>query len=312
MSTLRYISEGKCFEFAGSVLEALVLEILDAKVMEEFTGSTTSDGKVVVFRSVFVTSPSPMRGFYVYWSGEAEQRYKLRYDPSLEEGHISFVASKMSYKRDRNCMHLPFALFSAWLYSPRIGVAPSQRKYLLAYCASNKVHRREEFFARFSDMTRHLGESHALGRCCGGRSDLRGGKRIASGTWAWNDRDLVEAYSEYRFVMCFENCSEPGYVTEKIVNAFASGAVPVYWGADDIYSYFRKGTFINVQDFDSFDDAIRYIANLTDAEIDSMTESSFLADNDSVIHLLNTEKPHIRSEYVMECKRILSLAPDCP
>jgi|TARA_B110000967_G_scaffold203972_1_gene245565 hypothetical protein len=31
-------------------------------------------------------------------------------------------------------------------------------------------------------------------------------------------------------VLALENVAEPGYLTEKLVNAQASGAVPVYYG----------------------------------------------------------------------------------
>jgi hypothetical protein len=39
-----------------------------------------------------------------------------------------------------------------------------------------------------------------------------------------------EIYSNYRWVLALENVAEPGYLTEKLVNAQASGAVPVYYG----------------------------------------------------------------------------------
>jgi hypothetical protein len=35
-----------------------------------------------------------------------------------------------------------------------------------------------------------------------------------------------------------ENCREEGYFTEKILDAFRCGSVPVYWGAPDIERYF--------------------------------------------------------------------------
>lgn len=35
---------------------------------------------------------------------------------------------------------------------------------------------------------------------------------------------------EYNFVIAFENSDYPGYITEKIIDAFRAGTVPLYWG----------------------------------------------------------------------------------
>ena len=34
-----------------------------------------------------------------------------------------------------------------------------------------------------------------------------------------------------KFTLAFENCSKPGYVTEKILHAFQARTVPIYWGS---------------------------------------------------------------------------------
>ena len=37
---------------------------------------------------------------------------------------------------------------------------------------------------------------------------------------------------EYRYMLCFENDLYPGYVTEKPLDAWANGCVPLWWGSD--------------------------------------------------------------------------------
>ena len=37
------------------------------------------------------------------------------------------------------------------------------------------------------------------------------------------------------------------------------GAVPIYWGTPDVREYFNPKSFINVNDFDSFDACIEYV-----------------------------------------------------
>ena len=54
---------------------------------------------------------------------------------------------------------------------------------------------------------------------------------------------------KHRFVIAFENSSTPGYTTEKLVHAFAAGAVPIYWGNPEIAREFNPESFINCHDF---------------------------------------------------------------
>ncbi len=40
----------------------------------------------------------------------------------------------------------------------------------------------------------------------------------------------IEWLKSYKFNICFENSSYPGYLTEKLFEAFAAGCIPIYWG----------------------------------------------------------------------------------
>lgn len=50
-----------------------------------------------------------------------------------------------------------------------------------------------------------------------------------------------EGLAPYRYSVVIENTSEPGYFTEKIVDACLCGTVPIYWGAPDIAEYLDAG-----------------------------------------------------------------------
>ena len=54
---------------------------------------------------------------------------------------------------------------------------------------------------------------------------------------------------KYKFVIAFENSSTPGYTSEKIVHAFAAGAIPIYWGNPNIGEEFNEASFINCHRF---------------------------------------------------------------
>ena len=37
-------------------------------------------------------------------------------------------------------------------------------------------------------------------------------------------------FADYMYVIAIENCQYPGYFTDKIVDCFAAGCIPIYWG----------------------------------------------------------------------------------
>ena len=51
------------------------------------------------------------------------------------------------------------------------------------------------------------------------------------------DASLAQLASSYRMVVTFENLIQDDYITERIVSVFSSGAIPVYWGPSQIYSW---------------------------------------------------------------------------
>lgn len=65
----------------------------------------------------------------------------------------------------------------------------------------------------------------------------------------WNDKR--SAICPYMFSIVMENDSVPHYYTEKITDCFATGTVPIYWGATNIGEYFdERGIIVLDEDFD--------------------------------------------------------------
>ena len=89
-------------------------------------------------------------------------------------------------------------------------------------------------------------------------------------------------------MFALENKQAPGYVTEKIVNAFYSGAIPIYWGSSTITELFNKTTFINVSDFNSLRDCVDYVMALTDKEIKHMNSQEYINKNNDIINIYNS------------------------
>jgi len=77
--------------------------------------------------------------------------------------------------------------------------------------------------------------------------------------------EKVKFMSKYRFNLCFENSSYPGYCTEKLFEALCAKTVPIYWGSPTAALDFNPRAFINRYDYSSeqefFDAIIRLHTN---------------------------------------------------
>lgn len=69
--------------------------------------------------------------------------------------------------------------------------------------------------------------------------------------------------SKYKFDLSIENSNTCGYVTEKIVQAWAAGCIPVYWGsAGAIKQEFNRAALIDCNDFSTVSDVADYLMEL--------------------------------------------------
>lgn len=85
-----------------------------------------------------------------------------------------------------------------------------------------------------------------------------------------NKRTTLE---QYKFAFCFENSIFEGNVTEKIFDAMFAGCVPVYCGAPDIADYVPNDTFIDIRDFNSFDELEIFLRAMSEATYNEYIEA---------------------------------------
>lgn len=62
-------------------------------------------------------------------------------------------------------------------------------------------------------------------------------------------RTKIDFMKTRKFHLAFENSSYPGYVTEKILQAFYARTVPIYWGSPCVDLDFNPDAFINWHDY---------------------------------------------------------------
>ena len=58
-----------------------------------------------------------------------------------------------------------------------------------------------------------------------------------------------ETLSRYDFCLCFENMRMDGYISEKIIDCFYAGTIPVYLGAPDIRQIHPSQCFVDFSKF---------------------------------------------------------------
>jgi len=87
---------------------------------------------------------------------------------------------------------------------------------------------------------------------------------------------------QYKFCICFENCSFPGYITEKIFDCFLAGCIPVYYGAPDIADFVPADTFVDFRKFSGMQALEDYLVNMKEADAIKMLTSAkaFLASRE--------------------------------
>lgn len=91
----------------------------------------------------------------------------------------------------------------------------------------------------------------------GGRLRNNIGRQLPFGAKA-----KAEFLRPYKFNICFENNSQPGYATEKIYDAMAARCLPIYWGDPLIGQQFNPRSFLNRADFPSDEALVEKIIEL--------------------------------------------------
>jgi len=67
---------------------------------------------------------------------------------------------------------------------------------------------------------------------------VQGIDKFGGGTAAGHIFDKLDSLKNYKFSFVVENCQHYNYFTEKIIDAFVTGCIPLYWGCPNIGDFF--------------------------------------------------------------------------
>jgi hypothetical protein len=115
----------------------------------------------------------------------------------------------------------------------------------------------------------------------------------------WYDPRLGLEIGKYKFMMCMENRSVPGYHTEKILHGFRNKVIPIYWGDNTCRLIFNSKAYINVNIY-GIDKAIEKIKELCNdyEKYKEMIEQPIISE-ESVLNRSEFNN-YIKEEYFRE------------
>jgi hypothetical protein len=154
----------------------------------------------------------------------------------------------------------------------------------LIYAVSNCIGYREQAFSALSNLGKQVEYG---GRCSArsvsGRNEtniVKAPDSIIKSNWGENHK----VFQPYRFALVMENKRANGYITEKILNAFLAGCIPIYYGTTEIFNIFNKKAFVwyDVQHPKAALDRIAYLEENRTA-YDEVLKEPILADGEETV-----------------------------
>lgn len=144
-------------------------------------------------------------------------------------------------------------------------------------CFANFIASHESEFNIRGDFFKKLCEYKRVESPGSYLNNMPNGERVS-----WLDDSKTDLQRKCKFTLCFESTMHYGFVTEKIMDAFYSDTIPVYYGSPTVAEIFNKKAFINVADYESFDAAIEKIIELDqdDEKYLEMLRQPILVDPD--------------------------------
>ena len=90
-----------------------------------------------------------------------------------------------------------------------------------------------------------------------------------------------ELFRDYKFVICFENSYANDYITEKLPNVMMANSIGIYRGAKNISEFFNTKSFINYDDYRTYEAMIKKIIELDedDDKYQQMLDEPFFNNN---------------------------------
>ncbi len=177
------------------------------------------------------TAAQHFKGRVIYVNGEAKVGEMV--DGSFYLGPVS--------ERNKRSLQFYYVSYAA-LEIPNVQesflgrIHGAGEKFLLYISSRCDPHRERAF-----DMFSQLGKVAAGGRCRGTIATNVYEEKVQG---AWSSESVRAVYRKYKFGLVMENSNATGYVSEKLLQAFHGGVVPIYYGPEDVFKIFNREALI--------------------------------------------------------------------
>jgi hypothetical protein len=218
----------------------LVVINLNDKVWNQIKDGFSSYGRKILLQTE------------AYINYEAAYRYADKFDvfinfdptysplPGFYQAFVPYYPYRPNSKRDLRGLN---ALKKQWTYSRSV--------FLDAYLLRFFPRHRKACFIITLHAQEHYQIRLRVARKWTNEVDVYGGAWPADlPSWKGMCADKIAVARRYQYALVMENQRQPGYVTEKLLDAVAAGCVPIYWGAPDVSRLPGSEAFIPFEDED--------------------------------------------------------------
>jgi hypothetical protein len=166
----------------------------------------------------------------VGWIIESPEYHKKHYDYIKNNfGGYKHIITHDKELLDTNNVFKFSPMGGSWLYEEDI-----------------KIHEKSKNFSIIASWKRELSGHKLRHQIIAGS-----GKNVDVYGSGYNPvKKKITALQDYRYSFCIENCKKDYYFTEKLLDCFLSGTIPIYWGCPSI------GNFFNTKGMIIFDDLL--------------------------------------------------------
>jgi len=98
----------------------------------------------------------------------------------------------------------------------------------------------------------------------------------------------ITALKDYRFSIVIENCQKDYYFSEKLIDCFMTGTIPIYWGCPSIGEFFDTNGMLIINNVDDLEAAIK-----------SLSEELYTSKLESIKHNFEEAKKYLVADNII-------------
>ena len=155
---------------------------------------------------------------------------------------------------------------------------------------TQKIYNKTRDISIIASAKRNL-EGHKLRHCV--ISQFENKLAVMGGGYKHIDNKL-EGHKNFRFSIVIENCKQDYYFTEKLIDCFATGCIPIYWGCPSIHTFFNMDGLITFNDIIELDTILPTLTKeLYDNKMDAIKDNferskEFMIADDKIYNFIKT------------------------